>query len=59
MFKTLRSMYKMKGYTERHLHWKIINCSDLLKYKNISEYTEAMKKARTMIEDMRHQVLNW
>ena len=49
----------MKGYTEHHLHWKIINCSDLLKYKNISEYTEAIKKARTMIENMKHQVLNW
>ena len=59
MFETLRSMYKMKGYTERHLHWKMINRSDLLKYKNISEYAEAMKKARTMIEDMEHQVLDW
>ena len=59
MFKTLRSMYKMKGYTERHLHWKTINRSDLSKYKNISEYAEAMKKARTMIEDMGHQVLDW
>ena len=59
MFETLRSMYKMKGYTECHLHWKTINCSDLSKYKNISEYTEAMKKARTMIENMKHQVLNW
>ena len=59
MFEMLRSMYKMKEYTECHLHWKTINCSDLSKYKNISEYAEAMKKARTMIEDMEHQVLNW
>ena len=59
MFETLRSMYKTKGYTERHLHWKTINRSDLSKYKNVSEYAEAMKKARTMIEDMGHQVLDW
>ncbi|KAA6421220.1 MAG: hypothetical protein FRX49_08919 [Trebouxia sp. A1-2] len=59
MFETLRSMYKTKGYMERHLHWKTINRLDLLKYKNILEYAEAMKKARTMIEDMGHQVLDW
>ena len=59
MFKTLKNMYKTKRYTEQHLHWKTINCSDLSKYKNVSEYTEAMKKVRTMIENMRHQVLDW
>ena len=59
MFETLKNMYKTKGYTERHLHWKTINRSDLSKYKNVSEYAEAMKKVRTMIEDMGHQVLDW
>lgn len=59
MFETLKNMYKMKGYTEHHLHWKTINRSDLSKYKNVSEYTEAMKKVRTMIKNMRHQVLDW
>ena len=54
IFKTLKNMYKTKKYTEQHLHWKTINYSDLSKYKNVSEYTEAMKKMRTMIENMRH-----
>lgn len=48
MFETLKNMYKTQGSTERHLHWKTINQSNLSKYKTIAEYTEAMKKAKTM-----------
>ena len=58
MFETLRKMYKTKGYTERHLLWKTI-ISGLSKHKNVSEYAEAMKKARTMIGDMGHQIPDW
>ncbi|KAI4135291.1 MAG: hypothetical protein LQ347_000809 [Umbilicaria vellea] len=38
---------------------KTINRSDLSEYKNVAEYAEAMKKARTMIEDMGPQIFDW
>ena len=59
MFAKLKETYKLKGYTERHIHWKNINRSTLAQYGNASEYAESIKKSRTKLGEMGYTVPDW
>ncbi|SLM41429.1 hypothetical protein LPUS_12424 [Lasallia pustulata] len=59
MFAKLKETYKLKGYTERHIHWRNINCSTLAQYGNASKYSESIKKSRTKLGEMGYTVPDW
>jgi len=44
MWKELKKVYMLKGYSARHLVWNWLMKSDLKQYKSLTDYGEDMKK---------------
>lgn len=54
MIKALESAYKSKGYTSREVLWRIISRASLSDYESITEYVEAIKKAKIKLAELGH-----
>ena len=51
MIKALEGAYKSKGYTSREVLWRTISRASLADYKGVTEYVEAIKKAKTNLAE--------
>ena len=59
MLKKLEEQYKVKGYTARDIVWRKLTRSNLSEFQSVAQYGEAIKKAKTQLEEMGHRAEDW
>ena len=59
MVQKLRSSYKTKGYTSREVLWRQISRTTLDSCKNVTEWVETIRKAKTSLMELESSIPGW
>lgn len=54
MVRALEGVYKSKGSSSREVLWRTISRASLSDHKNVTEYVEAIRKAKTKLAELGH-----
>ena len=59
MVQKLRASYKSKGYTSREVLWRQISRTSLDSCKNVTDWVETIKKAKTSLMEIESSIPAW
>ena len=59
MVQKLRSAYKSKGYTSREVLWRTLSRTSLESCKDVAEWVETIKKAKTSLMELESTIPEW
>ena len=59
MIQKLRSSYKTKGYASREVLWRKISRTTLDSCKNVTEWVETIRKAKTSLMELESSIPGW
>ena len=59
MVQKLRSSYKAKGYTSREVLWRQISRTSLDSCKDVTEWVETIRKAKTSLMELESSIPGW